>query len=131
MARHTGNQVESKGVKIMDILRKCGSAKHLKSAFRKMRELCTPGNGILSVSTPLIIAVLGSTHELGSIDKHWYSGLESSGWLHMVRASLNTAKEVTHLLCIKRCSVMLLGKGFLTTNPFLLDWLCVYRGDWL
>lgn len=44
MARHTGNQVENKGVKMVDILRKCGSVKHLKLAFRKIRELCTPGN---------------------------------------------------------------------------------------
>ena len=59
----------------------------------------------------VIILYLGSSSELGSTDKHWYSTLESSGWLNMVRACLVTAKEVTHLLCIKRHSVMLLGKG--------------------
>ncbi len=42
MARNTDNQVENKGVKLVDILRKCGSIKQLQSAFKKMRELCTP-----------------------------------------------------------------------------------------
>lgn len=52
---------------------------------------------------------LGGSAELSAIDRHWYGGLESSGWLAMVRASLMAAKEVTHILCIKRRSVMLLG----------------------
>lgn len=91
MARNTDNQVENKGVKLVDILRKCGSIKQLQSAFKKMRELCTP----LSAS------------ELNSMDRHWFGGLESSGWLAMVRASLVAAKEVTHMLCIRRHGVML------------------------
>lgn len=51
MARHTGNQVENKGVRMIDILHKCGSVKNLKSAFRKIRELCTPGESICSCDT--------------------------------------------------------------------------------
>ena len=55
----------------------------------------------------------GSTVELSSIDKHWFGGLESSGWLAMVHSCLVAAKEVTHLLCIKRHCAMLLGKVWL------------------
>ncbi len=43
MARHTEGQVENKGLKIIDILQKCDSIKHLQSAFRKLRDMCTPG----------------------------------------------------------------------------------------
>ena len=43
LARSTGNQVESKAVRLVEILRKCGSVKHLKAAFKKIRDVCTPG----------------------------------------------------------------------------------------
>lgn len=46
------------------------------------------------------------------MDKHWLGSVESSGWLNMVRSSLVAAKEVIHLLCIKRHCVLLLGKGW-------------------
>jgi len=52
----------------------------------------------------------GSGTDGGVPDRHWYSSLESSGWLSMVRTSLIAAKEVTHMLCVKRHSVMLLGE---------------------
>ena len=50
MARNTDNQVENKGVKLVDILHKCGSIKHLQSAFKKIRELCTPGEWVAMVT---------------------------------------------------------------------------------
>lgn len=50
MARNTDNQVENKGVKLVDILQKCGSIKHLQSAFKKIRELCTPGEWVTVVT---------------------------------------------------------------------------------
>ena len=43
MARDIDVQVENKGVKVINILRKCGSIKNLQSAFKKIRDLCTPG----------------------------------------------------------------------------------------
>jgi hypothetical protein len=67
------------------------------------------GRGTVSVCDAHVCAV--TTAELIAMDKHWLGSLESSGWLAMVRASLVAAKEVTHLLCIKRHCVMLLGKG--------------------
>lgn len=58
------------------------------------------------------------------MDRHWFGGLESSGWLAMVRASLVAAKEVTHMLCIRRHGVMLFGKG--STLIRTLAHTCLY-----
>lgn len=55
MARHTGSQVESRGVRRMDILQKCGSIKQLQLAFRKIRDMCTPGRDFSQVQAELIL----------------------------------------------------------------------------
>ena len=74
------------------------------------------------------------------MDKHWLGSVDSSGWLNMVRCALVAAKEVTHMLCIKKYSVMLLGEriGQWTTTQacgVMYISMCVRvfvcRGEWV
>lgn len=52
----------------------------------------------------------------------------------LVRSCLITAKEVTHLLCIRKHSVMLLGKGLIATETQFYGVFCFVffpRGEWV
>ncbi len=132
MARHTDNQVENKGVKIVNILERCCSVKALNSSFRKIRDLCGPGKGFCrSTATYNVIFYVATVtlYDFVSSDKHWYGGVEGSGWLGIARSCLVTAKDVTRMLCIKRHSVMLLGKEWSSVKALIL--LCLIRGEWV
>lgn len=94
----------------------------------RLVALMGPGAWLSCMVT--VLPYLVTTAEMMSIDKHWLGSLESCGWLAMVRACLVAAKDVVHLLCIKRHCVMLLGKGSILAQP-VLTMLLWYRGEWL
>ncbi|CAI7998419.1 Myotubularin-related protein 10-A [Geodia barretti] len=95
MARNIGHQIENKGTATLDITRTCGTVWDLRSAFSNMRDLSMPG----------------SPQELAGLDRKWLTGMESAGWLPMVRNCLRLAKTVSQNLCIDHRPVFLQEEG--------------------
>ena len=57
----------------------------------------------------LNISGSGSPQELAGLDRKWLTGMESAGWLPMVRNCLRLAKTVSQNLCIDHRPVFLQG----------------------
>lgn len=80
-----------------------------------MIGLCCPKYQPLNEHTSL--SHLESSQELAGLDKKWLAGLDTAGWLHMVRHCLHVAKKTVEVMCIERRPVFLQGQ---LMTPFLL-----------
>ena len=61
------------------------------------------------ITISLNISGSGSPQELAGLDRKWLTGMESAGWLPMVRNCLRLAKTVSQNLCIDHRPVFLQG----------------------